>query len=141
MLPGSVTEINFAYVFARTPSGDNFASVSLMQEYIDSIRQNFGNPNLSCGCDGLTSVPPISAIESSLSIYPNPTSENINLSIKDFSKKCSYTIYDMRGAEIKNGNITNTERTTISISDLSNGIYLISVSDGNNLVSKRFTKQ
>lgn len=81
------------------------------------------------------------ANENTLSIYPNPASNNITINFTSTSKNNSIKIYDATGRLIKNmGNIKSGENT-INISELENGLYLLNYHDGNNPSTKRFIKQ
>lgn len=59
-------------------------------------------------------------------IFPNPSSEFIKVSGLTTSQK--YTIYNILGAEIKNGLISNDEQ--IDISSFTNGIYFLKFKGG-----------
>ncbi|MBN8695485.1 MAG: T9SS type A sorting domain-containing protein [Bacteroidetes bacterium] len=51
--PNGIQKVSFAYVYARTNNGSNLTSVNLLKERIDSIRQKFSAPDLTCGCNGV----------------------------------------------------------------------------------------
>ena len=61
-----------------------------------------------------------------LSISPNPTSSEITITSEKFSKE-SYTLCDQMGRVVGSGKLSGTN-TTISLSSLSKGIYLLKVS-------------
>jgi hypothetical protein len=227
--PGAINDITYAYVFAKATSGGNLASVALLQDRIDSVRQKFNSSIVGCGCstisachasfnivqdtsnlfnywvyntssmsgttsylwdfgDGTTStlaypshtyaaaspvylcltvtngtcsdtycdsihpghasgtftinVLPAGIHEqtnniSSLDVYPNPASENININYTSTSKNYSIKIYDAVGSLVKE---VETAKI-ISIADLKNGIYLLNIYDGKTSSTKRFIKQ
>lgn len=138
--PGAVQEIDFAYVYGRATSGGNLASVVVMQERIDSIRQKFNNGITGCGCSSLTGINNYE-INNSLSIYPNPASENITINFISSSKNTSVKIYDARGRMVKNMENVKSGETTLNVSELESGLYLINVNNGKSSVTKRFVKQ
>ncbi|MES2138800.1 MAG: T9SS type A sorting domain-containing protein [Bacteroidota bacterium] len=71
----------------------------------------------------------ISGINLSFSVFPNPTSDFITLSVKDLStENMNYALYDVRGKLIKEDKLSGSE-TTITLGDLSNASYLIMVID------------
>ena len=89
------------------------------------------SPHASIGMKGIIIVQNSTGIienqiQSNISIYPNPTSNLIT--IKSFSKMIGfqYFILDQKGSQVFNGNLVN-EVTTIDISQLKPGIYLIQI--------------
>ena len=138
--PGAVEDITFAYVFGRATSGGNLASVTVMQERIDSVRQKFTNGIVGCGCISMTGITDLSN-DNSLSIYPNPANDNITINFTSTSKNVSVKIYDATGRLVKNIANVKAGETSISISELESGLYLLNLQDGNNSTTKRFIKQ
>ena len=61
-------------------------------------------------------------------LYPNPTSSEITITSEKFSNE-AYTLCDQMGRVVGSGKLSGTN-TTISLSSLSNGIYLLKV-EGN----------
>ena len=62
-------------------------------------------------------------------VYPNPTTENVNLSITNFSlENLDYYLYDVTGKFISHQKITTNE-TLISMENLSAGNYFIAVNE------------
>ncbi len=62
-------------------------------------------------------------------IFPNPSSEFIK--IANLKSKESYSIYNVLGAEIKNGIISNNEQ--IDIRNFTSGLYFLKFEDGNTI--------
>ncbi|MCW3070741.1 MAG: hypothetical protein JWO44_631 [Bacteroidetes bacterium] len=70
----------------------------------------------------------------SMSIYPNPTTEQVTLNVKDLSANgMSYTLSDAQGKLIKQDKLTGNE-TIISMVELHKATYIITVMDGTNTV-------
>jgi hypothetical protein len=63
-----------------------------------------------------------------VSLYPNPTSEIINVKTALNSIGSPYIIYDNMGRTLLSG-IINDENTSIEVSNLSGGIYLFKVGE------------
>ncbi|MDQ3047913.1 MAG: T9SS type A sorting domain-containing protein [Bacteroidota bacterium] len=137
--PGETQEIDFAYVFAKATSGGNLASVTLMQERIDSIRAKFQNPILGCGCSGITSITETEN-NPNLSIYPNPTSNNLNIDYSTNSKNYLLRIIDATGRIISSEN-KSSGLQVISTESLQPGIYLLNILDNGKSITKRFIRQ
>ncbi|MDY8138288.1 PQQ-dependent sugar dehydrogenase [Aquimarina sp. 2201CG5-10] len=65
----------------------------------------------------------------SLSIYPNPTDNNITI---DFNKKISsIAIYDLKGKLIQQETINPKDQHIIDVSFLSSGFYIVKITDIN----------
>jgi len=89
--------------------------------------------------DGVNSVTTILNNKEILSVYPNPASNilTIELSIPDIAE---YKIYDITGQLIHQSTI-KTPTTTIDITSLAVGIYVIQLQTQQGVVSKKFVKQ
>ena len=64
-------------------------------------------------------------IEKSLSVYPNPTIEELNISVENFNGNIKTEVYDLIGNRLQ-----TTDETTISLRDYSKGIYVLKVAYG-----------
>ena len=65
-------------------------------------------------------------IKKILSVNPNPTNENITISINNYNGKINTEVFDLIGNRIK-----VTKETTISLRNYSKGIYILKVAFGN----------
>ena len=64
-------------------------------------------------------------------VYPNPTTENVNLVVSNYSlENLEFELYDISGKIILNQKITTSE-TLISMGNLSTGNYFIAVNENN----------
>ena len=91
------------------------------------------NPDLS-DCN-LLSVSENSMLESSISIYPNPSKSKVFVnSEKDITK---IELYSISGQKL----IENKKSNTININDLSIGIYLIKIYSTEGSITKRIIKE
>ena len=106
------------------------------QENIITPFEAYGLYNTSSDVfDNCDLILDISSTEiNSISIHPNPT--NNYLFLEGNKNPVSISIYNLFGIEIIS--TKNTDR--VDVSDLSNGIYIISISDGKNLTNKKFIK-
>lgn len=73
-----------------------------------------------------------------LNIYPNPTSGNVI--VESASAKGSYLLNDLTGKLLLNGNVTN-QRFEIDLSAFSEGVYIFTLYDGENMVHKKIIKE
>ncbi len=79
-------------------------------------------------------------MENSFSIYPNPSSRNLNLNISNLEKNAQVTIYNILGAKVYS-NTLNSSKFSINTSQWQKGVYLVRVSSDNGTTTKRFVKQ
>ena len=143
MQPGSISEIDFAYVFGRDyVNPGNLPAVAVLKTRIDSIKSYFNNNITPCGQPIFASIQNSTSISSlDLFIYPNPASENITINFTSTSKNISIKIFDATGRLVKNMENVKSGENIINVSELENGLYLINVNDGKSSVTKRFVKQ
>lgn len=75
------------------------------------------------------------------SFYPNPTTDQLTLSLPDGATASQYTVhvYDLRGREMPQARYTSGGQ--VQVSDLPRGMYLISIGTGNEVVRQHFEKQ
>jgi hypothetical protein len=71
-----------------------------------------------------------------ISIYPNPSKDQFNLSVTAGLTGTSYAMTDLTGRTLLTGKIEN-ESNIISTVNISSGIYLLTVFDGVSSVTKR----
>lgn len=63
----------------------------------------------------------------SLSVYPNPTADNLTLQIQDYNnEKLSYQLFDMQGKQLSNGQIV-AQQTQINMNSLPTATYFVNV--------------
>ena len=60
-----------------------------------------------------------------LKSYPNPTKENITISINNYNENINTEVYDLIGNKLQ-----TTNETIISLRDYSKGIYILKVTYG-----------
>jgi hypothetical protein len=66
--------------------------------------------------------------------YPNPTINNIVLSIKDFNtEKLNYQLYDMSGKLLKSNKV-NAINTTIDMSELPVSNYVLNINNDSSII-------
>jgi hypothetical protein len=133
--------ISISYTYAQqsvNASGGNGTgtggSVSFTVGQIDYVSATGSNGSISQGVQqpfeiftlGTNDYP---TIQLQAIVYPNPTTENVNLSITNFSlENLEYDLYDVSGKLISHQKITANE-TQISMEILSAGNYFIAVNE------------
>lgn len=74
--------------------------------------------------------------ENNISIYPNPVSEILELTLLTFTPGLKYQIFDMHGKLVKVENIQSTD-TKIAVQNLNSGVYILQI-DRNGQFIKSF---
>lgn len=67
------------------------------------------------------------ALNISLTAFPNPTMDNLTLQISDYNnEQLSYQLFDMQGKQLSNGQIT-AQQTQINMNSLPTATYFVNV--------------
>ncbi|MDB9989906.1 T9SS type A sorting domain-containing protein [Flavobacteriales bacterium] len=77
----------------------------------------------------------VQEIHHSISLYPNPTNENVTISINNFNGNIQTEVYDLIGNRLQISN-----ETTISLQDYAKGIYLLKVAYGDRVEEVKVIK-
>ena len=85
----------------------------------------------------------INKINAVLDIYPNPTSGTFTLSYNSQLSilNSQLKIYDVLGQEVYTQSITNPNQTTITVSQLSNGVYFYKLTNNKETYRGKFVKE
>lgn len=76
----------------------------------------------------------------SLTIWPNPVKNSLNLSVDDSSIGATCNIVNINGQVIKEFEISSVEEV-INVENLNSGVYILRLYKGNNVVVSRFLKE
>jgi hypothetical protein len=76
-----------------------------------------------------------------VSVYPNPSTEKISLRYLPENANAVYVITAITGNVVRQGTLNATSYTTIAVDDLPGGIYLVNITDGNNVFTTKFIRQ
>ena len=75
-----------------------------------------------------------SLIEGSYKLFPNPATSEINISSTNNSNYSNIEIHDLTGRIVKIVNSRTSNNTTLDVSDLNSGNYIIKITDNNGKV-------
>jgi hypothetical protein len=105
---------NQGYRFAQWDDGntDNPRSITVTQDtaFVATFESEIGIVDIKI---------------SSVSIFPNPATDNITVTLPENVHQATFTVYDMQGKMLLQQNIGNQE--TVSVSNLSAGVYIYHV--------------
>ena len=76
-----------------------------------------------------------------LTIYPNPASEQVNLSFKTILYNVNVKIISTTGQTVYEKSNLSGDNLSLNVSDLTKGVYIIQISDGNSVTNSKFIKQ
>jgi hypothetical protein len=79
-------------------------------------------------------------LKSNFALYPNPTSDVINISFPQELNKAQFDLYSVLGNKVLSTEISN-DINSVSIETLAAGLYIATISEGNNRVSFKIVKQ
>jgi hypothetical protein len=110
------------------------ASYSIGQ--VDYITENGSGGTITQGLQQPYEILVVTGMEAkdinlSASVYPNPTADQVTLSVKNLSvSNMIYILSDVQGKTIKRNNLSGNE-TQVRMDELSKGIYFLKVLDSN----------
>ena len=138
-------------VFYSTNNGDNWTAINtgltdltifdleLNENYIIAATNTQGVFRLPLSSLNLSTDISNFDDKSTVSIYPNPTANQINVNTNLELIGSVYNVYDNTGKSVITGKITS-EKTIIGLENLVSGIYFIQVGRNNKNVSKLIIK-
>jgi len=102
-------------------------------------QEDFDGDGVGDACDGLD----INEVENTLfSIFPNPTSNNINISFNDNMENVKIDLFNHLGElvfEVYSGDVRKSQKLTASVSNLSSGVYVVHCLNKQTALKKAFT--
>lgn len=145
-LPTIATEVQDAYTYSSDTSNWKTVQLPISESYrnesfqfkIDVLNyygNNFLIDNVNVNPELYTSVQNIA--DNDLQIYPNPALDKI--SVKYALQAFEAKIYDIYRREI--ASVIANNNADIDVSNLPQGIYILSLFNGDKIVNKKFNKQ
>lgn len=120
--------------------GTNTSITSITVEWPSGIVDQISNPTINNSIQITEGENPLSLNQfevNNLITYPNPTSEDLNLSSNYNLNKAEYTIFDVSGRLVKKGRINNNK---LNVSTLAAGNYFLRVLDNKTTKVQKFIK-
>lgn len=128
--------LDMAFVFARADSGDHLTSVGEMYDRVDAIRAFADSSTLGCPLlqeEVLTGIQQLPDQDIGISIYPNPATSMLNVSLPE---QGGVEVMDLYGRRIYLSPAEEREHT-ISVSDWPPGTYFVLVDIGDSQYSSQ----
>jgi hypothetical protein len=83
-----------------------------------------------------TDIESTASENSSMSIYPNPTSGTFTVKLRETTPNHFINLYNQLGEKIKEIKVVS-ELTTVNVSDMSSGIYFVQIIDGTTVIGSQ----
>ena len=91
--------------------------------------------------DLLSATDFVAPAKQSISIYPNPTSNLLNVKNESSETISSVKIIDLNGREVLVKNFNGVNDAQINVANLTSGMYLINITAGDQTTTRKFLKQ
>ncbi len=112
-----------------SPAGGFFEKSSIQMAWVigDLVTGAYDIGQLIVPFDPGTNLQDHTTITSQITVCPNPTADKVYLKLDmDNIQNCIYYLYDLRGKEIKNRNIT-AKLTELSFAPFESGVYILRI--------------
>ena len=132
--PGDTIHLTFAYVFAWDRAGTNLSNVALLKDRIMQVREfyqnSLGNKEMDISQAGIE-------------LYPNPCMTSLCIDIESLVdiQPTHYSMYDGTGKLVKQGAIKNKGKSIVKVGDISPGLYILKLTDGQVSLTGKFIKE
>ena len=121
----------------------NSKNLTFSMSSSDVGRFGMNTPKYFC-MDNLTyttSLSVVENIENSISIYPNPTQNNINVKFEETINNASYRLIDVAGREVVTSTLNGVSSLNLDLSNQNNGVYFLMINIEGEVITKKIIKQ
>jgi len=131
--PGESNFLDLAYVFAQAEPGSGTSVETVNVTFMNTVKQFFNEDLADCQTLELPAAIENLPSATSLSIYPNPASNQLNITVSEALLGENYSLYNSVGQLIVTKKIQTTQ-TTLDISKLAKGTYTFIMKGSRKLV-------
>lgn len=108
---------------------------------IDSFPADVSPGNFAFDIRSTTGIPQTN-LSVQLSVYPNPTSDELHINITDrYKETATLSLTDVLGRQVYQSEINTGSPTTISVSTIPSGVYFLKVQTANGITVKKIVKE
>lgn len=104
-----------------------------------------GNNSNIIGIDTFSVDRPVASADSffanNFSMYPNPVANELNIVAKNNNEITGISIVDMNGRTVKNSNDAGMNNTAVNVSDLTSGVYFVTIETNEGTGTSKFIKK
>ena len=119
------------YVFARQSDNPDEDLYDLLTAYVNTAADNI--ESLPTGV--ISSVDKIRPEEIDFRLYPNPADKAFKITLSG-NEAGNYRIFNLLGSQVRSG-FVKTGKTTVNISGLERGLYLVNITLGNRFATQK----
>ena len=137
---GTMERIDIAYVASFADPGET--AVETLMRSVDEVRAKYLENPTYFGYQWLgMEENQINPQENKLVVYPNPVTNNLTFSYKENGGEANYILTDMMGKIEMTGKPDRNESHTLDVSQLNQGIYILSITTNNGRSVAKVIKQ
>lgn len=125
--PGETVCIDLALTSAIDENGDHLDSYTLVKQYAETVK-SFYDANFPASCFDIAPAVEETMIRNNASVhvFPNPTNEIFWVKMNTVQAKADYQILDLTG-RIRSAGILNSAQSSINISSVEPGLYILRI--------------
>lgn len=112
----------------------------IANQYYQSFCRNFTDMG-GAACSSPTGIEKFDNGGQFCAVYPNPTNNLINIRLKNYTQNLKVTVSNQLGQVILSDYYKDTDNAEINLSDLSPGIYFVSINSDFEKFSQKLIKQ
>lgn len=142
--PGEIKEVEYALVTSFVPAAstgtiNSRQSLDTDIQLVKTWHNIVNKPNCMYNISSTAGITDFNETPS-ISIYPNPAKDFVII-FNPFKTNSSYTVFDILGNQILNGEINSSDSVSINISSIPQGIYFIRLSNLTGISTKKIIKE
>ena len=122
--PGESNFLDLAYVFAQAEPGSSISVETVNVTFMNTVKQFFNEELADCQVLEMPASVENITPSSIFSIYPNPTSENLNITVSESFIGETYSLYNNVGQLVLTNKIQST-KTSLGVSNFAQGTYTL----------------
>ncbi len=135
-----VTPDSVSYVkYIADDLGNSYDKLVMVAMNIDSALGESDKANYTYSASIYTGLSELT-VQNKISIFPNPASQSLSLTIPYDMNGSYIRIYDVNG-QIVHSSFTKNTRNYLNINNLNNGLYYLIIGNNNKILTEKFIKQ
>ena len=146
MLPGGMSELDYALVFTQDSASCDTNSTCLMNRAVSDnqrVKRWFNTNNYpSCLSLNGVGIKQNVAPQLNVSLYPNPANANVYVEFAETQKNVTIEVFDMLGNVVQGLHYNELDNyALIPVSNLQSGVYIVKVQSAQGSANKKFIKE
>lgn len=133
---GQRSHFTIAYTYAHDYTGDSAYETVILRNRMQTVRQYFQNDSSPCNSN-ITGISTEAPTATALSVYPNPAAGTLHFT--GAAGAVRYAVFDINGKQLLSGPCRG-DSSTIDISGLSDGVYVLQLTSNKETSTTRFVK-